>query len=397
MLSISRYLEVARRGLSPSHLAASAPSRYGAGARPPVVVWNLTQRCNQSCAHCYASATTHPSPDELDTAACRRVLHEMADASVPVVIFSGGEPLLRKDLLELVTLASELGVRPQLSSNGTLADVARLEPLEAAGLGYFGVSIDGQPGFNDVFRGMHRGHARAVKGLEAARAVGLRTGLRMTVTRRNSGDVPAMLELAEAVGATRFYVSHLIEVGRGSDVDALPPARTRELLLDLFELALAAQDGGREVQVVTGGNESAGPLFVDWLARRCGPEAAATVRRLLEARGGNSSGVGILNIDHDGLVHPDQFWRSAVLGDLKTQPFADVLEHPLRQQLARRAELLGGRCGDCRFVSLCGGGHRERALARLGDAWGADPGCVMTDSEILPPSIDRGLAAGVHA
>lgn len=383
MLTISACIDVARRARPAARLTEATPSRYGGRTQAPVVVWNLTKRCNQRCAHCYASAEAVRSPRELDPAASRRILHELAEHGVPAVIFSGGEPLLREDLPELVQLASDLGVRPQLSSNGTLATKPKLRFLKSAGLGYFGVSIDGDAAFNDRFRGMPRGWERAMRGLLAGRDVGLKTGLRMTVTAENSEHVPRMLDLAEEVGASRFYVSHLVEVGRGITVDALVPARTRGLLYELFDLALAARERGSKVDVVTGGNDSAGPLFLKWVGERLGPDAVLAVELLLASRGGNRSAVGILCIDDEGVVHPDQFWRSEVLADLKTQPFSAALEHPLRALLSSRHKYLEGRCGDCRFLRLCAGGHRERAIARGRGLWAPDPSCVMRDDEVL--------------
>ena len=395
MLTITSYLNVARQAARPSTLRASAPSRYGAGARAPVVVWNLTERCNQACAHCYASASHDCSPLELDTATSLRILDELAEAKVPAVIFSGGEPMLRKDLLQLVQHATNVGVRPQLSSNGTLANDAAMTVLKQAGIGYFGVSIDGPPDFNDAFRGMHRGYERAIRGLESGVRAGVKTGLRMTVTKRNAGEVRTMAALAKRVGVDRFYVSHLIEVGRGGAVDACTPTRTRELLFDLFELALDELEAGSPVGFVTGGNDSAGPLFLRWLATRFDVDAVERVRALLAARGGNTSGVGLLCIDSEGDVHPDQFWRTETLGNLKEQSFGEILQNPMRAHLARRADWLTGRCGACSALGLCGGGHRERALALHGDVAAPDPSCVLTDAEVgwVPASPSQGVAS----
>ncbi len=357
------------------------PGRYDP-SRAPVVVWNLTRRCNQRCEHCYATASALRDPRELDTTACLGILDQMAEAGVPVVIFSGGEPMLRPDLLELVQHASNVGVRPQLSSNGTLATTALLQQLSAAGLGYLGVSIDGPAEFNDVFRGMPRGRERAVRGLEAAREAGVRTGLRMTVTAENFEHVPEMFALAEEVGASRFYVSHLVQSGRAREgVTALPPARTRELLLELFELALAQHKAGSKTAVVTGGNDSAAPLLLDWMRGHFGADATAPVEDLLRARGGNSAGTAMMCIGPDGEVHPDQFWNAAVLADLHDEPFSNALSHPLRAQLAERAKHLNGPCASCNFLDLCGGSHRERALALTGDPWASDPACVLLPSD----------------
>ncbi len=382
MLPITSYLEVAGRSRTASDLAAATPDRHAASGRPRVVVWNLTRRCNQRCVHCYADATARAADDELGTDACLRILGELAEAGIAAVVFSGGEPLLRRDLCALVRATRELGMAPLLSSNGTLADHDALSELADAGLAYIGVSLDGPPSLNDEIRGQRRGWVRAVRGLTLAREVGLRTGLRMTVTARNADRVPIMFALAERVGAARFYVSHLVQSGRGVQVEALPPQRTRALLEALFALAREALSAGSSTQIVTGGNGSAGPLLLRWIAEHKDPSAAQAVRDLLTARGGNTSGVSLLAIDERGRVHPDQFWRGALLGDLRTGRLAPVLAHPLRERLARPEQWLWGRCGGCRHLAICGGGSRARAVAAFGDPAAPDPACVLTDEEV---------------
>jgi len=387
VLEVTRLLGVARE---PGRLAAqvaAVPDRFGDGrGRVAVVVWNLVAHCNMTCPHCYAAAAVRRSPLDLDTAEAFEVLGQLASAGVRVIIFSGGEPLLRDDLYELAGRAVQLGMAPQLSSNGVLIDHAVATRLRAAGFGYVGISIDGRAGFNDGYRGMAGGFDRACAGLAAARAAGLRTGLRITLTRDNVDELDPMLDVAGELGVDRFYVSHLQYAGRGRRLAHLDlsPEECRSTLERLFERAdrMIDADPGAGPAVVTGGNDSAGPLLADWVADRHGPGAAAAVRELLRRRGGNSAGEKLLCIDHRGRVHPDQFWRGQSLGDLRHQRFAEVLAHPLRAQLRRRGELLGGRCGECRYQPMCRGSHRERALAAAGDPWAPDPACVMTDAEI---------------
>jgi radical SAM protein with 4Fe4S-binding SPASM domain len=134
--------------------------------------------------------------------------------------------------------------------------------------------------------------------------------------------------------------------------------------------------------VVTGSNDSDGVFLLRWIREHYGDEAAEPVHRLLLERGGNSAGERVLNVDSRGRVHPDQFWRSAVLGDVREQSFAAILQHPLREQLRRRLDHLKGRCGVCSQRELCRGSHRERALACFRDPWASDPACVMEDAEI---------------
>ena len=360
-----------------------------------MVVWNVCVHCNMTCPHCYATAGSRPSPKDLSTEEGRDLLSQMAACGVSVVIFSGGEPLLRPDLFDLLSHAREVGIAPQLSTNGTLIDEAMARRLADVGVPYVGISVDGTRDFNDDYRGMEGGTEAALAGLRHARAAGMRTGLRMTLTARNADQLGAMLETARDVGASRFYTSHLVYSGRGARLvdEDLPRERARSLVFELFEAAEKLLDRGDELRIVTGSNDSDGPLLLQFVERRHGVAAAARVEDLLRRRGGNSAGERLLNIDHRGLVHPDQFWRGAVLGDIRQERFETILEHPLRAQLRDRLSYLQGRCGVCAHRDLCRGSHRERAVAVHGDMWAPDPACLMTDEEIgisQPASVHPG-------
>lgn len=385
MLPVSELLELARDPAADAEVRERAPERYApAGGRAPVVVWNVCRHCNMSCPHCYAAAAYRPSPEDLSTEEAMRLLEDMAGCGVRIVIFSGGEPLLRPDLLELLAHARRVGIAPQLSTNGVFIDDDCARRLAAAGVAYVGVSIDGIPEFNDRYRGMDGGYAAACRGLRSARAAGMRTGLRMTLTKRNAAQLVQMLEVATDLAVDRFYVSHLLYSGRGRRMasEDLSRAEARAVLFRLFELTEALVASGSATRVVTGSNDSDGPLLLRWIERRYGDEAARAVHALLLERGGNSAGERILNVDHRGHVHPDQFWRSETLGDVRKDGFETILRHPLRIQLAERLEHLTGRCGACRYRALCRGSHRERAIAYHGDFWAPDPACVLEDDEI---------------
>ncbi len=385
MLPVSDLLEVAHRTGSEAAVARRAPLRFApAEAAPFVVVWNVGIHCNMSCPHCYAAAAGAASPHDLSTHEACALIDALAEAGVRVVILSGGEPLLRDDLFPLIERIHARGMAPQLSTNGVLIDAGIARRLAAAGVGYVGVSLDGLRAFNDAYRGLEGGFDRAVAGLERARDAGLRTGVRITLTRRNLDQIDAVLAVAEAVGAHRFYVSHLVDSGRGRRLapEDLGRDEARHALGHLFALADERVRDAHPIRIVTGSNDSDGPFLLRWIEARYGAHAAAPVRALLRERGGNSAGERLLAIDHRGRIHPDQFWREAVLGDLRTGTFAESLVHPLRQQLRERLQHLRGRCALCFERELCRGSHRERALARHGDLWAEDPACVLTDAEI---------------
>ncbi|MCP5070297.1 MAG: radical SAM protein, partial [bacterium] len=303
MLPVSDLLEVAMNMLSTAEASARAPQRFSR-ARPngPVIVWNVRVHCNMTCPHCYASAGLRPSPKDLTTAEAQDLLDQMAASGVSIVIFSGGEPLLRPDLFELLAHARSLGIAPQLSSNGTLIDEGMARRLAEVGVPYVGISIDGIREFNDPYRGMEGGTEAALAGLRFANAAGMRTGMRMTLTARNVDQLEAVLDTAREVGASRFYVSHLVYSGRGRRLidDDLPRDRARSAAVQLFEVAEKLLERGHPLRIVTGSNDSDGPLLLRWIQSRFGAAAALPVEDLLRERGGNSAGERVLNIDHLG-------------------------------------------------------------------------------------------------
>ncbi len=385
MLPVSDLLEVVREDLTSADVEARAPTRFAApGMASPVIVWNICRQCNMTCPHCYAVAAFEPSADDLSSEEAKHLIDDMAFCGVRILIFSGGEPMLRPDLLELVAYAKQAGMSPQLSTNGVFIDEETAPKLKEAGINYVGISIDGIPQFNDAYRGMEGGYAAALRGLRCAKAAGMRTGLRMTLTARNAGQMQDMLDTACAVKADRFYVSHLLYSGRGFKMsnEDVPRAQVRALLEQLFLAAESLLSSGSPTRIVTGSNDSDGPMLLRWIEGRFGGAAVTPVRKLLEERGGNSAGEKILNIDHKGRVHPDQFWRAMNLGDVRKNGFAEILAHPMREELRNRVEHLTGRCGICSYVALCRGSHRERAIAHGGELWGPDPACVLEDEEL---------------
>jgi radical SAM protein with 4Fe4S-binding SPASM domain len=389
LLPVTELIEIALGLKRGGDLSSRTPRRFEAADRnAPVVIWNICMHCNMECPHCYASAVAERSPTDLTREEGLRLLDEMAAYGVRVVIFSGGEPLMRPDVFDLLSHAKRCGISPQLSTNGSLIDKAVAHRLAEAGVGYVGISIDGVEEFNDAYRGMEGGFEAALRGLRHAKSAGMKTGIRMTLSRRNVDQLGAMIDIALDASADRFYVSHLVYSGRGFKVahEDLSRDEQRSALSRLFETAESLIESYPEMKIVTGSNDSDGVFLLWWIRNRYGDVAAERVRELLLQRGGNSAGERIVNVDSRGRVHPDQFWRSAVLGDIRKESFAKILEHPLRDQLRRRLEYLTGRCGSCSERELCRGSHRERALAFHRALWAPDPACVMEDAEIAAPS-----------
>jgi 12,18-didecarboxysiroheme deacetylase len=369
-----------RSGDLPSHLLQFSADKK------PVVVWNMTRRCNLRCVHCYASATGAADPGELTTAEARVVIDDLAAFGVPVILFSGGEPLTRDDLPDLARHAADRGIRAVISTNGTLITRAHAAAFREIGLSYVGVSLDGLEATHDRFRGQRGAFAAALEGIRTCRDAGIKVGVRFTVHRGNVSEVPAIFDLLEAeqIGRCCFY--HLVYAGRGSKLAAedLSHAQTRRLLDLVMDRTRALFERGRPAEILTVDNHADGPYVYLRLLRE-NPARAREVLELLRMNGGNSSGTGIGCIGWDGAVHPDQFWRNVVLGNVRIRPFSATWTDPSHALLARlrnRKHHLHGRCASCRWLDVCNANFRARAEALTGDMWAPDPACYLTDEEI---------------
>jgi len=354
--------------------------------RRPVVVWNCTKQCNLYCQHCYAAAETEPAPGELTTTEGKRFLDDLADYGAPVVLFSGGEPLARNDLVELVGHASDAGLRPVLSTNGTLLTEERAAALREAGLQYVGVSVDGLPERNDAFRGEKGAFDRALAGIEASQSAGLKTGLRYTITEANADDLESVVDLLADRGVDRFCFYHLDYGGRGAEIqDAdLTPEERRAAVRRVCDMTREYHDRGHEIETLLVGNYADAAYLVEYARRELGPEQAERVLAYLETNGGDPTGERVADVDYQGNVHLTQFWQGYALGNVRDRPFGSIWEdesNALLSALREREDHLRGRCADCQYQSVCRGASRLRALATGDDPFGPDPQCYLTPDE----------------
>jgi heme d1 biosynthesis radical SAM protein NirJ len=352
----------------------------------PVVIWNLIRRCNLACKHCYSISGDVDFPGELDTGDVFRVMDDLRRFGVPVLILSGGEPLLRPDIFEISRRAKAMGFYVGLSTNGTLIDASNIGPIAAAGYDYVGISLDGIGATHDRFRRKEGAFAASLGGVRLCRAHGIKVGLRFTLTRDNEAELPRLLELLEAEDVDKFYLSHLNYAGRGNKNrgDDAVRAMTRKAMDLLIETSWRWLERGAAKEIVTGNNDADGVYLLKWVERRF-PERAAHIKAKLEQWGGNASGVNVANIDNLGNVHPDTMWWHRTLGNVKERPFSEIwqdLSDPLLAGLKQRPRAVTGRCGECRHLAICGGNTRVRAFQLTGDPWAEDPACYLDDAEI---------------
>ena len=364
------------------------PTPLGSKRNPPgpVVIWNLIRRCNLTCKHCYSISADKDFAGELSTAEVYGVMDDLRGFGVPVLILSGGEPLLREDIYDIARRAKEKGFYVGLSTNGTLIDESNIERIAAIGFDYVGISLDGIRETHDTFRRKVGAFDASLHGVKLCRDAGIKIGVRFTLTQDNAHDLPALLKLVDDEGIDKFYLSHLNYAGRGNTNrgrDAFLDT-TRQAMDLLFDTCWTHIETGVNKEFVTGNNDADGVYLLHWV-RRHFPEREAGLRAKLSQWGGNSSGVNVANIDNLGNVHPDTFWWHHNLGNVRDRAFSDIwrdTSDPLMAGLKAIPRSIKGRCGDCTYFDVCGGNTRVRALQLTGDAWQEDPACYLSDEEI---------------
>jgi len=323
-----------------------------------------------------------------------KVMDDLKAARVPVLILSGGEPLLRPDIFDIARRAKGMGFYVGLSSNGTLIDESKIDAIDDIGFDYVGVSLDGIGATHDHFRRKQGAFEASMHGIRLCRERGIKVGVRYTMTEGNAHDLPALLQLVEDEAIDKFYFSHLNYAGRGNKNRAgdAHHRTTREAMELLFETCLDLHRRGIDKDFVTGNNDADGPFLLHWVQRRF-PDKAEHIEAKLRQWGGNASGVNVSNIDNLGIVHPDTMWWHVPLGNVRQRAFGDIwndLSNPLLAGLKQHPRKLEGRCGACRYLAICNGSSRVRAEQVTGNPWAEDPACYLDDDEIGVSAADYG-------
>lgn len=369
-------------------LIAPTPIKPVRKPAAPVVIWNLIRRCNLACKHCYTTSADIDFPGELSTREIHAVMDDLKAFKVPVLILSGGEPLLRPDIFAISRRAKDLGFYVALSSNGTKITADNIDDIAAIDYQYIGVSLDGIQDTHDRFRRMPGSFDEALRGVRLCLEKGIKVGIRFTLTQDNHQDFPALLRLMDDHNIDKFYLSHLNYGGRGNRnrKDDAHFQMTRTAMDLLFETSHEWLKAGKEREFVTGNNDADAVYFLHWVARNF-PDQVGHIQAKLEQWGGNASGVNVANIDNLGNVHPDTFWWHYDLGNVRQRPFSEIwtdVSDPLMAGLKQNPRPLEGRCATCHFQRICNGNTRVRAQQTSGNAWAEDPGCYLTDAEISP-------------
>ncbi len=361
----------------------------------PVVAFNCTNRCNLNCLHCYSSSTADRSNDELSTAEAKQLLSGLAEVNCPAILFTGGEPLLRDDLFELLAEAGRLGLQTVISSNGTLIDSATADKLAEVGVNYVGISIDGDQEFHDQFRQVRGSFKAALEGIESCKKTGIKTGLRFTITKSNARQIPFVFELAASANVRRICFYHLVKAGRAKELTVnknnlnatrytLNAVETRQAVETIIEKTSECAQKNIIDEVLTVGNHADGPFLLLKMLRENNGNCK-TARKLLLANGGNKTGEKIGCVSCDGNVYPDQFWRNYSLGNIKDKTFREIWEdstEPVLNKLRKKSEFADKRCLSCKWFELCKGNFRFLGAESDDKHWLNEPSCYLTDQEI---------------
>jgi radical SAM protein with 4Fe4S-binding SPASM domain len=372
--------DIVKYGRSSQHLPPQM-LQFSSDATP-IVVWNSTNRCNLSCQHCYINAEDHEYAGEFTTAEAKAFIDDLASMKVPVLLFSGGEPLVRHDLFELGAYTIEKGIRPVISTNGTLITPDMAKRIKATGFQYVGVSLDGTEEVHDFFRGKKGAFQETLAGIRNSIAAGNKTGIRFTVNKLNYHTLSDILDIVEREKIPRFCMYHLVYAGRGKEMAELDttPEQKRQTIELLIERTLDFHKRGVEVEILTTDNHADGIHILQYF-ERTQPERVPEIKELLAMHGGCSAGQKMANVDPLGNVHACQFWGHKTLGNVRQEPLSQIWHNTQDEFLCKlrdKASYITGRCGQCRYKDFCGG-CRIRAEAVSGDMWGEDPACYLTD------------------
>ncbi len=383
LLFATDYFGDTLRYTSDAHKARNGV-RPGAG---PVVVWNSTRTCNLKCRHCYMSSDAKKYANELTTDEAKQFIDDLADFKVPVLLFSGGEPLIRPDFFELADYAAKKGVRPTLSTNGTLITPQVARKIKDIGVGYVGISLDGLREVNDKFRGKTGAFEAAMNGIKNCVAVDQRVGLRFTINHHNIQELENIFDFIEEENINRVCFYHLVYSGRGNqmmdeDVTAKESRRAMDIII---RRTRDFEERGLKKEILTVDNHCDGVYMYLKALTEGRDELAQQIKKYISMNGGNRSGIAFAEVDPMGYVHPDQFTQHHTFGNIRERKFGDIwqdISNPIMAGLKDRKPLLKGRCSKCKYLENCNGNFRTRAEARTGDFWESDPSCYLTDEEI---------------
>jgi len=347
-----------------------------------IIIWNFTNRCNLSCHHCYSYADPN-SKDFLTTEFILDSIAELKKAGIKFVIFSGGEPLIRKDIFQIADAMREARITTYLSTNGLYIDEKNVDAIIKT-FNYIGISIDGIEEVHDEFRGLKGAYQKSLAAIALIQKHGGNAGIRFTITNETKESFYSIFELAEKIGVNKIYISHLVYSGRGLEnlkIDISKEER-RKFVEFTINKAFEYIKDGRDIDVVTGNMEMDALFFLKIFSKKY-PHLKDEMVKRLKKWGGNSAGVKLGNIDSLGRVKPDPFFPYFI-GNMSKTPFSEIWlgrDNDMLNKLRQFPRKIGGYCKYCGIIDICNGGSRSRANTIYDDLWAQDPSCYLDEDE----------------
>ncbi len=377
--------------------------RYGKGKPStftsilrPVIFWNITYKCNLKCQHCYINAGPDFKRPEISLEETLNIAQQIVEHHIPFVVFTGGEPLLSEKFWKTLEYFNNIG-RPKsgVSTNGTIITPKIASRLKKLNVLYVGISLDSlDPEKHDKFRGMKGAWKAAVKGMKNSVNAGLPTGLRVTVTKDNIGEISSMIDFAADLGLQRVSIYLLDAIGRGAYIVGLIP-NPGQLKGLVDELVGKAREYKDTIEILLVRMNFAGIYLANILSKS--KEDFEEYLELIGAQG--DCGRKTASIYPDGTVKPCQFIDYITIGDLRRQKLSEILtpQNPRLKPFLNIADhLRGSKCANCPFKQVCGGGSRNRAYVSSGDFWGDDPSCFIDPIKIWRRWYNGRMASTIH-
>jgi len=365
--------------------------------RPFIAIWEMTQACDLACVHCRASAQPDRSPLELSTAEGKELIDQIAALNVPVFVLTGGDPIKRPDLFELIEHARSVGVRVSLTPSATpLLTKDVVLRLKEAGVARLAVSMDGASAeTHDAFRGMSGSFARTLDAVRWANEVGLAVQINTTFSRRNINEIDNIVALMEQLKITLWSVFFLVPTGRGKLNDLLNGEEFESVFAKVYSLS---RTSSFDIKTTEAQHYRRYVLQQRVAKRKSGSDAVLPHERAVDAIGraprGLNDGKGFVFISHKGEIFPSGFLPVSA-GSIRKQSLAEIYrESPLFRNL-RDTSKLEGKCGSCEFKQICGG-SRARAYALTGNPHGEEPCCAYIPKGYVQPVLQVKTATTLH-
>jgi len=332
-----------------------------------VLFWESTTRCNLNCAHCSRVDLDQSGDQELTTDEVRGVLESARSLGRPIIILSGGEPLLRDDWEEIIAHTGSLGLPAAMATNGTLIDSPLADRIAAAGLSRTAVSLDGsEAGVHDEFRGVRGSFQRAVDGIRALVSRGVSVQVNATIAAHNFEQIDAIYELSRSLGAIALHLFILVPVGCGAKIEKSHRLTDEQYLGVLRWAARNTHRGDLEFRV------TCGPHYHRIIAQD-GSGATAKPKQARVSSRGCLAGLSVLFVAHDGQVFPCGYLPVGC-GSVRESSLVEIWRESEVLRELRNFDKLKGACGRCEYRTICGG-CRARAFARTADYLSEDPSC----------------------